>query len=90
MFTKGYVLSDTEFRLLVADLIDDFVETYGKDVREEDIENFLEDAFEALLEEGKVDMIVVLERKVRELYEGEEFVDYIRERYGDLVKLVKG
>jgi hypothetical protein len=90
MFTKGFVLSDTEFRSLVVDLIDDFVETYGKDVREEDIENFLEDAFEALLEGGKVDMIVVLERKVRELYDGEEFVDYIRERYGDLVKLVKG
>jgi hypothetical protein len=90
MFTKGYVLSDTEFRSLMADLIDDIVETYGEDAREEDIENFLEDAFEGLLEEGKVDMMVVFERKVIELYDGKEFVDYIKERYGDLAKLVRG
>jgi hypothetical protein len=35
-------------------------------------------------------MMVIFESKVIKLYDGKEFVDYTKERYGDLVKLVKG
>lgn len=75
--TKGFVLSNAEFRGLVIDLIEEW-----REVREDfdgTLEEWLEGWFEELLDMEKMDLMMVYDgREWVEIYTGEDFVEFLR------------
>lgn len=95
MFTKVYLLSETEFRTLVIDLLNEFKEEVEKDERTiERFAEFLENEFDLMVfQEENLDGIVVLSGNYSiEIYEPDDFVDEVFEWLGgerEVEKLLK-
>lgn len=90
MFTKAYVLSPTDFRLFISDLVEEWRE-YRIDEPDADLNEWLESEFEFLLDDGGVDMLMIYDDKAKEWEEinsGEDFVSFIENR-GDLKLFTK-
>jgi len=81
MFSKGYVLTVSEFRGFVVDVLDDAGD-YLKELGEftiDDFEMYLRDSFESFLETEGMDMMVVLYGGTVGCSVLEDGIDFVRE-----------
>jgi hypothetical protein len=86
MFTKAIVLSETEFRSLVTDfgemMREEFADRYPEEIAKREMEEFLSDCFEGLLDEYDVDeAMIFVKGKWREVDSGRLFVELVNEYY---------
>jgi hypothetical protein len=89
MFTRAIVLGEDEFRLLVSDLVEVAKGEFGE-VDSSRLEEFLVVAFEEVLDAYEVDEVMVnLGGVWYEVIDGENFVNVIKEYYGDLDGMLK-
>ena len=84
MFRKAIVLSPADFRILINDLLDYWRSDYADEIP---LREFIIDEIEHLIENEKVDEIVVfLEGDAHVILDGEQFVDFMeRAGYEDLL-----
>jgi len=96
MFTKAYVLSATEFRELCLGFFELCAEHFAsevenKELTEDMVKEDLVGMFEDFLDSEEVDLIVAYMPKEKQLVEidnGEKFVRYVEDEYGDLVDVI--
>jgi hypothetical protein len=96
MFTKAYVLTATEFRELCIGFFELCAEHYAseienKELTEDMVRDYLVGMFGDFLANGGVDLIVAYMPKEKQLVEidnGEKFVRYVEDEYGDLVDVI--
>jgi len=86
MFTRAIVLSESEFRSLVVDfgemMREEFADRYPEEITKEEMEEFLSDCFESLLDEYGVDeAMIFVKGKWREVDSGRLFVELVNEYY---------
>uniref|UniRef100_A0A7V3J9A8 Uncharacterized protein n=1 Tax=candidate division CPR3 bacterium TaxID=2268181 RepID=A0A7V3J9A8_UNCC3 len=97
MFTKAYVLSETDFRGFVVAIFDDLHELISDErgmserlyETEADIEDYFIYTYEGIIEDGNVDMMMIFcDGEWKEVDTGEKFVDLVRRKYGKELKKV--
>jgi len=91
MFSFAIVLDEEDLRVLVSDFVEVLRDELGGDVEvtAEQLAEVLAVLFEELLDEYEVDEVVVkVGEGCREVSSGEEFVDLVKEFYGDLMGIL--
>ena len=91
MFSFAIVLDEEDLRVLVSDFVEVLRDELGGDVEVtvEQLAEVLAVLFEELLDEYEVDEVVVkVGEGCREVGSGEEFVDLVKEFYGDLMEVL--
>lgn len=82
-FTKAIVLSKTDFRILVADILDSAMDALEDPYDEKELENYVGRYFEEILNMDEVEEAVIfLDDGVYECYNGDIFVKLIKKHYG--------